>query len=185
MFDWVRYTPPGDAETAELGRRGDVLVGQSVRRLFHYARMRPGRMLRATGWTLSTALRWTGFDFSGICVPIEAESHFLNLYARDISRVNPETKKPQPQCLHLIERRTEVFRFFADLDEKRYDAGWDRVNRIEYVKTIQRAMRRFFPEVDDDTARSLFQCVLCLPHTGAVPIGNAEGEVEGIVTVWQ
>lgn len=126
-----------------------------------------------------THLDMTGFYGGEICVPIEAESHFLNLYARDISRVNPETQEPQPQCLHLIERRTEVFRFFVDLDEKRYDAGWDRVNRIEYVKTIQRAMRRFFPEVDDDTARSLFQCVLCLPHTGALPIGNAEGEVEG------
>ncbi|MCA9684223.1 MAG: hypothetical protein KC457_18655 [Myxococcales bacterium] len=72
VFDWVRHVEPATVDGEDFLRRGDALVAQSVRRLFHYARLRPGRRLRATGRVLAAGLDRADFDFAGICRLLKA-----------------------------------------------------------------------------------------------------------------
>lgn len=84
----------------------------------------------------------------------EAEK-FLECYSQSV-------RHNQPQ--YLIELRTEVFPFFMDVDEKRCDVvDWDKYDRFEYVRTIQRSTARFFPSVDSGDLESLLQCIICAP----------------------
>lgn len=102
------------------------------------------------------------------CRPGREEERFLELYATSV-------KYQQP--LFLIEHRTSVFPMFFDIDEKRYDVvEWSKVDRIEYVNTIQRSTRRFFPDVEDEAAAELFECNVCAPDKEVQHFYNEAGE---------
>ncbi len=68
VFEWLRRTDPGKCELAELERRADVLVSQSVLRLAESVALQPGFARRALAGVLGGAIRGERFDASGICV---------------------------------------------------------------------------------------------------------------------
>ena len=68
VFEWLRRSDPVSTDVAELERRADVLVEQSVLRLAEGVAMLPGRARRAVAGAIAGAIRGDHFDASGICV---------------------------------------------------------------------------------------------------------------------
>lgn len=101
-----------------------------------------------------------------LVVPDSMHTEFLKIYSKDI----------QNGVIHyLIEKRTPLFRWMADLDFK----GPKEIVReqiIMYVKKIQTVIRSFYPDVNDMKNENCFFDVIVL--TTELGIHETTGEVK-------
>lgn len=72
VFEWLRRSDPRTTSPAELERKADALVEQSVLRLAKSIRLRPGLVRGAVAGLLAGAIEKGRFDPAGICVRVHA-----------------------------------------------------------------------------------------------------------------
>ncbi len=82
VFEWLRRSDPSTCELAELERRADVLVAQSVLRLAESVALQPGVGRRFLASTLGGAIRGERFDATGICVRARERPRIANAEQR-------------------------------------------------------------------------------------------------------
>lgn len=114
-----------------------------------------------------THLDMSGFKGGQYCIPCGAiEDYFTKLYIRD---------EAEGRFRYCIEKRSNVFQLFMDVDEKTYSPDWADVDRVEYVTVIQNDIKRFFPTLDEDEYVDLLTVVICTAENAAQQISGTEG----------
>ena len=118
-----------------------------------------------------THLDMSGVTGGQIVMNDEENKKFLEIYANHC----------KAKCIaYMVEMKSEIYKFFIDIDEKRVDVNWESVNRMNYIVTIQDAIRRFFPNLDAEENRKMFKCVMCAPVNAAVITRDEDGEQTGV-----
>ena len=122
-----------------------------------------------------THLDMSGFKGGQYCIPFgPIEDRFTKLYIkdelyRDLSGVHT------PRFRYCIEKRSEVFKLFMDVDEKTYSPDWAEVDRFKYATFIQDDIRRFFPRIDEDELTELLTVVICTADNAAQQVTGTDG----------
>jgi len=93
-----------------------------------------------------------GYGGGQFYVPASHSAEFLDRYAEAVGSGHP---------MFVVECRTEVFQMHGDMDITRYVPGLDNTLLLQYARTWQRVVKRFYPNKRDLPANT-FETLLCV-----------------------